>query len=87
MQIGRYASVKNQLLTVRAFGQVLEQVADARLVLYGVVEDPDYQRAVIRLVRELGLADRVVVAGPRYRRGERAVGVERVRHALALRGA
>jgi glycosyltransferase involved in cell wall biosynthesis len=30
-----------------------------------VVEDRDYQRAVISLVRELGLADRVVVAGPR----------------------
>jgi glycosyltransferase involved in cell wall biosynthesis len=65
VQIGRYASVKNQLLTVRAFGQVLEQVTDARLVLHGVVEDPDYQRTVIRLVRELGLADHVVVAGPR----------------------
>jgi glycosyltransferase involved in cell wall biosynthesis len=65
VQIGRYASVKNQLLTVRAFGQVLEQVTDARLVLHGVVEDPDYQCTVIRLVRELGLADHVVVAGPR----------------------
>ncbi|RKF43487.1 glycosyltransferase [Paraburkholderia fungorum] len=65
VQVGRYASVKNQLLTVRAFGHVLERVADARLVLYGVVEDPAYQRAVIRLVQELGLAERVVVAGPR----------------------
>ncbi|CAE6802900.1 D-inositol-3-phosphate glycosyltransferase [Paraburkholderia aspalathi] len=65
VQIGRYASVKNQLLTVRAFGQVLEQVADARLVLYGVVEDPEYQRTVIGLAQELGIAHRVVVAGPR----------------------
>jgi glycosyltransferase involved in cell wall biosynthesis len=65
VQIGRYASVKNQLLTVRAFREVSERVKDARLALYGVVEDPDYQRAVIELVRELGLADRVVVAGPR----------------------
>jgi glycosyltransferase involved in cell wall biosynthesis len=65
VQIGRYAAVKNQLLTVRAFREVIERVTDARLVLYGVVEDPDYQRAVIDLVRELGLADRVVVAGPR----------------------
>jgi glycosyltransferase involved in cell wall biosynthesis len=65
VQIGRYASEKNQLLTVRAFGEVLERVTDARLVLYGVVEDREYQHAVIRLVRELGLADRVVVAGPR----------------------
>ena len=65
VQIGRYASVKNQLLTVRAFGEVLKQVADARLVLYGVVEDPDYQRAVVALATELGVAERVVVAGPR----------------------
>lgn len=65
VQIGRYAAVKNQLLTVRAFREVIERVTDARLMLYGVVEDPDYQRAVIDLVRELGLADRVVVAGPR----------------------
>jgi glycosyltransferase involved in cell wall biosynthesis len=64
-QIGRYAAVKNQLLTVRAFGEVLKQVADARLVLYGVVEDPDYQRAVIALAKELGFAERVEVAGPR----------------------
>jgi L-malate glycosyltransferase len=65
VQIGRYAAVKNQLLTVRAFYEVLKRVADARLVLYGVVEDPDYQGAVSGLVRELGLADRVEVAGPR----------------------
>ncbi|CAE6695587.1 glycosyltransferase family 4 protein [Paraburkholderia haematera] len=65
VQIGRYAPVKNQLLTVRAFGEVVERVTDARLVLHGVVEDADYQCAVIHLVRELGLADHVVVAGPR----------------------
>lgn len=65
VQIGRYASVKNQLLTVRAFSEVLKQVKDACLTLYGVVEDPDYQRAVIDLVEQLGLADCAVVAGPR----------------------
>ncbi|MEZ0602668.1 glycosyltransferase [Paraburkholderia sp. IW21] len=65
VQIGRYAAVKNQLLTVRAFAEVLKRVQDARLVLYGVVEDRDYHRRVVDLVRELGLADRVVVAGPR----------------------
>ncbi|PMS34434.1 glycosyltransferase [Paraburkholderia rhynchosiae] len=65
VQIGRYASVKNQLLTVRAFSEVLKRVEDARLVLYGVVEDPEYQRAVVVLATELGVADCVVVAGPR----------------------
>ncbi|WP_345813047.1 glycosyltransferase family 4 protein [Paraburkholderia sp. PREW-6R] len=65
VQIGRYAAVKNQLLTVRAFSEVLKQVEGARLALYGVVEDPDYQRAVIDLTKELGVEDRVTVAGPR----------------------
>jgi glycosyltransferase involved in cell wall biosynthesis len=65
VQIGRYAAVKNQLLTVRAFGEVLKQVSDAHLVLYGVVEDPDYQNEVIALARDLGIAERVEVVGPR----------------------
>ncbi|AFT84656.1 group 1 glucosyll transferase [Paraburkholderia phenoliruptrix BR3459a] len=65
VQIGRYASVKNQLLTVRAFSEVLKQVENAKLTLYGVVEDPDYQRAVVALATELGIAERVEVAGPR----------------------
>ena len=65
VQIGRYASVKNQLLTVRAFSEIVRQVKDARLALYGVVEDPAYQREVIELAQQLGVADRVLVAGPR----------------------
>jgi glycosyltransferase involved in cell wall biosynthesis len=65
VQIGRYAAVKNQLATLRAFSEVLRRGKDARLVLYGVVEDPDYQRAVIALAKTLGIAERVVVAGPR----------------------
>lgn len=65
VQIGRYAPVKNQLLTVRAFSEVLKREKDARLALYGVVEDPSYQDAVIALTRELEIAERVVVAGPR----------------------
>ncbi|HEX7907935.1 MAG TPA: glycosyltransferase family 4 protein [Paraburkholderia sp.] len=65
VQIGRYAPVKNQLLTVRAFSEVLKRVRDARLTLYGVVEDPSYQDLVIAQARELGIAERVVVAGPR----------------------
>ncbi len=65
VQIGRYAPVKNQLLTVRAFSEVLKREKDARLTLYGVIEDPSYQDVVIALARELGIAERVVVAGPR----------------------
>ncbi|HLX02399.1 MAG TPA: glycosyltransferase family 4 protein, partial [Trinickia sp.] len=65
VQIGRYTSVKNQLQTVHAFGQVVREVSDARLMLFGVVEDPAYYAAVIDLVNKLGLADRVAVDGPR----------------------
>jgi L-malate glycosyltransferase len=65
VQIGRYTSVKNQLQTVYAFGQVVREVSDARLMLFGVIEDPAYYAAVIDLVNKLGLADRVVVDGPR----------------------
>lgn len=65
VQIGRYAAVKNQLATVQAFSEVLKQVKDAHLVLYGVIEDPDYQNAVSALVHQLGIAERVLVAGPR----------------------
>ncbi|PQV52456.1 glycosyltransferase [Paraburkholderia sp. BL21I4N1] len=65
VQIGRYTAVKNQLLTVRAFSEVLKQVDDARLVFYGVIEDPAYQGEVVALADQLGIGERVVVAGPR----------------------
>jgi glycosyltransferase involved in cell wall biosynthesis len=65
VQIGRYNAVKNQLQTVRAFAEAARVVADARLLLIGVIEDPAYLTAVQDLVRELGLAERVVVDGPR----------------------
>ncbi|CAH2793896.1 MAG: Glycosyltransferase [uncultured Paraburkholderia sp.] len=65
VQIGRYASAKNQLETVRPFSEVLKRIEGARLALYGVVEDPEYQQAVTELAKELGIADRVDVGGPR----------------------
>ena len=65
VQIGRYTSVKDQMQTVRAFKEVLGRVPSARLVLYGVIEDPEYHAGVIALAAELGIADRVDVQGPR----------------------
>lgn len=65
VQIGRYTSVKDQMQTVRAFKKVLEHAPGARLVLYGVIEDPEYHAGVIALAAELGIADRVDVQGPR----------------------
>ncbi|QCP50856.1 glycosyltransferase family 4 protein [Trinickia violacea] len=65
VQIGRYTSVKNQLQTVHAFGEVVREVSGAKLLLFGVIEDPAYHAAVIDLVNKLGLTDRVIVDGPR----------------------
>jgi glycosyltransferase involved in cell wall biosynthesis len=65
VQIGRYNVLKDQLQTVRAFAEAARVVADARLLLIGVVEDPAYFAAVKALVSELGLSGRVTVDGPR----------------------
>lgn len=65
VQIGRYTSVKNQLQTVHAFGEVARQMGAARLVLYGVIEDPAYYAAVIDLIDKLALSGRVIAGGPR----------------------
>jgi len=65
VQLGRYIEGKSQLDTIRAFQRVLQAEPEARLLLCGVVEDLDYHRAVLSLVRELGLESRVTVGGPR----------------------
>lgn len=64
LQIGRYDAVKNQLHTVRAFQATLQQVPQARLALYGVIEDSVYYCKVRALVAELGLIDKVSINGP-----------------------
>jgi glycosyltransferase involved in cell wall biosynthesis len=65
VQVGRYNAIKNQLQTVRAFQQVAARVPAARLLLCGVIEDRAYYAAVSRLAQQLGLAERVVLDGPR----------------------
>ncbi len=65
VQIGRYTTVKNQMQTVQAFQDVAKWIPAARLLLYGVIEDVAYYQAVNELVNRLGLAERVVVGGPR----------------------
>ena len=51
VQIGRYTSVKNQLLDGACVQRSARADADARLLLYGVIEDPAYQRAVVALAK------------------------------------
>jgi glycosyltransferase involved in cell wall biosynthesis len=65
VQVGRYNAIKNQLQTVRAFQQVAARVPAARLLLCGVIEDRAYYAAVSSLAQQLGLAERVVLDGPR----------------------
>ncbi|WP_042882699.1 glycosyltransferase family 4 protein [Cupriavidus necator] len=64
LQIGRYDAVKNQLRTVRAFHAMLRQAPQARMALYGVIEDPVYYARVRALVAELGLGGMVSINGP-----------------------
>ncbi|WP_345813025.1 glycosyltransferase family 4 protein [Paraburkholderia sp. PREW-6R] len=65
VQLGRYIEGKSQLDTVRAFERVLRSEPEARLLLCGVIEDIPYHAAVLALVKQLGLEDRVTVSGPR----------------------
>jgi glycosyltransferase involved in cell wall biosynthesis len=65
VQLGRYIEGKSQTDTVRAFERVLQVEPEARLLLCGVVEELDYHRAVVSLVRQLGLESKVSVCGPR----------------------
>ena len=64
VQLGRYVVDKGQLETIHAFEIVLQQEPDARLVLYGVVEDPAYHDMAMKLVQRLNLDDRVTLCGP-----------------------
>lgn len=64
VQIGRYTADKGQLDTVRAFRELLAQEPNARLHLYGVVEDRAYHAQVVALVDALGIASRVCIEGP-----------------------
>ncbi|WP_454727642.1 MULTISPECIES: glycosyltransferase family 4 protein [Cupriavidus] len=64
VQVGRYAAIKNQLQTVLAFREALRDVPDARLEMYGVIEDPAYYAEVCAQVSRLGLGDKVWVNGP-----------------------
>jgi glycosyltransferase involved in cell wall biosynthesis len=64
VQVGRYIPEKNQLQTVEAFARVARADPDARLLLCGVIENLAYHAAVVDLVANLGLKDRVTIDGP-----------------------
>jgi glycosyltransferase involved in cell wall biosynthesis len=64
VQLGRYVVDKGQLETIQAFDIVLQQEPDARLVLYGVIEDPAYHDMATNLVHRLNLESRITLCGP-----------------------
>ncbi len=64
VQIGRYIPEKNQLQTVEAFARVAAADPDVSLLLCGVIENLEYHAAIVKRVEELGLGDRVEIAGP-----------------------
>ena len=62
-KIANLTTVKNHLLLIRAFARLLELVPQATLLLVGQLREST--EAIRRLVDRLGIAERVVVAGPR----------------------
>lgn len=80
VQIGRYIPEKNQLQTVRAFARVAATDADTSLLLCGVIENLEYHAAIVKLVADLGLQDRVEIAGPQSNVAE----ILRNSHAFAM---
>lgn len=64
VQLGRYVVDKGQLETIQAFEIVLQHEPDARLVVYGVIEDRAYHDMAMNLVHRLHLAERVTLCGP-----------------------
>lgn len=80
VQIGRYIPEKNQLQTVQAFARVAAAEPDVRLLLCGVIENLEYHAAILKLVDDLALNDRVKVIGPQSNVAE----ILRGSHAFAM---
>jgi glycosyltransferase involved in cell wall biosynthesis len=80
VQIGRYIPEKNQMQTVQAFARVALADPEARLLLCGVIENLTYHAAIVKLVADLGLEDRVDIVGPQTNVAE----ILRQSHAFAM---
>ena len=63
LSVATIGELKNQLLLVRAFGQVAQQCPASRLVLAGPTADAAYQARVETLITSLGLGARVHLVG------------------------
>jgi len=63
LNVARIAPYKNQVTLVQAFGRVVREVPDARLILAGPVSDKKYHRELRRVISEEELASRVIFTG------------------------
>lgn len=66
LQIGRFASVKNQDATITAFAHMRKRGFNTLLWLAGVEEDDAYLARLRALSRSLGVDGNVLFLGPRY---------------------
>jgi glycosyltransferase involved in cell wall biosynthesis len=64
LYLGRISPIKNLEQLVSAFKEAT--LEDARLLLVGPMLEPDYAARLSTLIADLGLADRVQLAGPLY---------------------
>ena len=63
LNVASIMATKAQLPLVKAFGLLLEQHPDARLVLLGEVMEETYLHQIKQTVHALGIADKVIFAG------------------------
>ena len=63
LNVASIMATKAQLPLVRAFAKVVENIPQARLVLLGTVMEAQYQSAIEKAVRELGLQKHVIFSG------------------------
>ena len=62
LYLGRLNETKGIHLLIDAFGQILPQMADARLVIVG--PDDGYLQHLIIKISQMGISDRVLIVGP-----------------------
>ena len=63
LNVASIMATKAQLPLVKAFSKVVDNIPKARLVLLGAVMEEQYQSAIEKAVRELGLQRNVIFAG------------------------
>ena len=63
LSVGRITPQKNFVLLVRAFRLIADKVPDARVLIYGDVQEEDYAEQLKREISGSGLEDRILLMG------------------------